>query len=247
MSEHEPSELPLEGIDEEATEPLTDLPPEDLRKTTPKAAETARRKRVMPYIVTEYLAGVPMDDIIDKYDIPEGSIHYYFQQLGVKRTRTDAKKSRAKKGDIQKEIRQIETRELSLEAEKIATIAIGIGGPIARRYLPLIDTMMSEGMSLEYIAEQVMSWYELKISILAQIARLETDVELRKQEAMAAISMSMPNFRYWLRVKVVEKYANQLLRARMYGVKIPMKVAMKALNTDLLMVDQDIEKVMVGV
>ena len=238
---------PPEGEEQEAPEPLVDLPPEDFRRNSVKNDETARRKRVMPYIVTEYLGGTPMDDIIDKYDIPEGSIHYYFNKLGVKRTRTDAKKSRTKKGDILKEIRQIETRELSIEAEKIATIAIGIGGPIARRYLPLIDTLMSEGMSLELIAEQVMNWYELKVGTLAKIERLEVDVELHKQEANAAIAMSMPNFRYLLRAKIVERYAGQLLRARMYGVKIPIKIAMRALNTDLLRVDTDVEQIMVGV
>ncbi|GAG77557.1 unnamed protein product, partial [marine sediment metagenome] len=75
---------------------------------------------------------------------------------------------------VAKEIRKIETEELSLEAEKIATMAVVLGGQITRRYLPLLDTLVSQGLSLEAIALDIMDWYE---------ARTATNVRLQDLEA----------------------------------------------------------------
>jgi len=114
-------------------------------------AETERRNKLISFIANEYLDPehpVDIDDLVKKYNIPKNSIYYYFSREGVSRKGVDLTKP-----VVQKEIAKKAQEVLSGEAEKIATIAFGLGSIIAKRYLSLLDYMMAKGMSLELIAE----------------------------------------------------------------------------------------------
>jgi len=209
-----------------------------------KKAERERRKRVMPELITEYLKeGAPADIeyYVKKYEIPASSIYHYFSQEGV--SRKDIKIERTK---ALREVRAREAEALSSEAEKIASIAIGLGGTIARRYLDFLDFEMARGKTLEFIAEDIMQWYEMKTSTLAEIDRLKVKIESLDKELSAAWAMNLPNFKYWLRTKILERYANQVINARLMGVRLPVSSLMKAMQTDLLRLEGDINDLFEG-
>jgi len=205
-----------------------------------KRAEKERRKNIMPALIEEYLApGAPVDIeyFSKKYNIPVTSIYYYFNQEGVSR-----KEEKQEKRASMKEIRAAETQELSSEAEKIATIAIGLGGTIARRYLDFLDYEMEHGKTLEFIAEEIMQWFEMKHSTLAEIDELKTKMVQKDMELSAAWAMNLPNFKYWLRTKILERYATQVINARVMGVRLPASSLMKAMQTDLLKLEGDVNE-----
>jgi len=231
---------PEEGQPEEEPVGLPPLDPEDYKIVETKKGETERRKRIAPWFGADYIAGVPMDDIIARYGIPEGSIHYYLAKMGISRA-PPTRKEVEKKQKVQKKIRDMEVRELSIEAEKISTYAIGIGGQIARRYLPMIDSELAEGKTLPLIAIDMADWYERKFSILAEVERLKVEKEELRGEMLAAYEMSLPNFKYWLRTRILERYLNNVLQARTYGVKIPVRRAMNAMLNELITLEGDLE------
>jgi len=207
-------------------------------------AETERRKKLIPFIANEYLdpeRPVDIDDLVKKYNIPKNSIYYYFSKEGVSRKGTDVTKP-----TVQKEISKKAQEVLSAEAEKIATIAFGLGSTIAKRYLNLLDYMMSKGMSLELIAEEVMEWYEAKAATNSRIDELEAKVEGLNRELAAAYAMNLPNFRYWLRSRIMERYAAQVIQARVMGVRLPIQATLKAMQTDLLRLEGDLEDLFKG-
>lgn len=206
-------------------------------------AEKIRRKKIMPLLIEEYLEDVPrnIDYFVKKYDIPPNSIYNIFKKEGV--SRKDVKSERK---TVQKEIRAAETEELSAEAEKIATIAIGLGGVIARRYLDFLDYEMSHGKTLEFIAEDIMQWYEMKHSTLAEKDELKTKIESLNKELSAAWAMNLPNFKYWLRTKILERYAKQVINARITGVRLPVSRMVKAMQTDLLRLEGDVNELFKG-
>jgi len=207
-------------------------------------AETERRKKLIPLIANEYLDPehpVDIDDLVKKYHIPKNSIYYYFKKEGVSRKGTDITKP-----TVQKEISKKAQEVLSGEAEKIATIAFGLGSIIAKRYLNLLDYLMAKGMSLELIAEDIMEWYEVKAATKARIDELEARVEALDRELSAAWAMNLPNFRYWLRTRIMERYAAQVIQARMMGVRLPVSATLKAMQTDLLRLEGDIEELFKG-
>ena len=154
--------------------------------------------------------------------------------------------TRERKSTALKEVRSVETMALSNEAEKIATFAIGIGGVIARRYLGFLDYEISHGKTLEFIAEEVMQWYEMKHSILAEKDELKTKIESLNKELSAAWAMNLPNFKYWLRTRILERYANQVLQARMRGVRLSLPSLAKAMQTDLLELEDDVNELFEG-
>ena len=202
-------------------------------------AETERRKKLIPLMAKEYTDPnnpVNIDELSKKYNIPEQSIWYYFRKEGASRKNSPLSKPTARK-EITKKAQEV----LSGEAEKIATIAFGLGSTIAKRYLPLIDYMLAKGLSLELIAEEVMDWYEMKAATNARIAELESEVERLNKELRNAYAMAMPNFRYWARAKILERYANQVLKARMMGVRLPVTATVKAMQLDLLRLEEDLK------
>lgn len=207
----------------------------------PSKEETLRRQQAIPEIARRYLDGDDIDDLVKEYNIPRNTIYYHFRKMGV--TRAGDKKAEQA---VQSEIRAKEVEALSTEAEKIATLAIGLGGIIARRYLPLLDSLISEGKSLEYIAENIMSWYEMKTSTQTNEDQLKTEIEKLNRELSAAYTMSLPNFRYYLRTKILERYANQVIRARLMGVRLPVRQAVRAMQTDLLNLEGDLQEMFKG-
>lgn len=181
-----------------------------------------------------------VDELAAKYEIPRRSLYYYFKKLGIITPRTAERIGVAKR-----EVRKAEIDALSTEAEKIATIAIGIGGVIARRYLPLIDHLLSKRRTLEMIAEDVMDWYEMKIPTETRIKELETQIQSLNEQFSEAYVIAMPNFKYMLRANLVLKYAKHLLVARMNGLRVPLHSTLKALHNDLVTLDQDVEEAII--
>lgn len=217
---------------------------ENLQSLLPdKNAEKIRRKKIMPLLIEEYLEDVPrnIEYFVKKYNIPIQSIYAIFKKEGVSR-----KDVRQEKKTVLKEIRAAEIQELSSEAEKIATIAIGLGGVIARRYLDFLDYEMEHGKTLESIAEDIMQWYEMKHSTLAEIDELKTKMTQKNMELSAAWAMNLPNFKYWLRTKILERYATQVINARVLGVRLPVSSTMKAMQTDLLKLEGDVNDLFGG-
>jgi hypothetical protein len=203
--------------------------------------ERERRQEVIPEIATKYLEGEEVEDLSKEYNIPENSIYYYFRKIGVSR-KDQSKRQRMVLEEISDKVEE----DLSMQGEKLATIAIGIGGVIANRYLPLVDSMMSEGMTLEFIAEQIMEWFEQKQVILSRMDRLDTAINRLEEEVALAYSMAMPNFRYLLRTRILDKYAKDVLKARAMGIRLPVKQTIEAFNRDLIMLEKDVDTSLEG-
>ena len=208
-------------------------------------AETERRKKLIPLIAEQYLDPdnpVDIEDLVERYDIPKNSIYYYFKNEGISRKGTESTKAPL----IQKEVRKVAQEVVSKEAEKIATIAFGLGSTIATRYLSLLDYLMAEGKTLEFIAEDIMQWYEMKHSTMATEDELKTEIARLNKELSAAWAMNLPNFRYWLRTKILERFADQVIQARLRGVRLPVSRTIKAMQTDLLRLEGDMKDLFEG-
>jgi len=180
---------------------------------------------------------IKIEDLAAKYGIPRRSLYFYFKKLGIIR-------GSEKVSETEKTVRKTEIAFLSSEAEKIATIAIGIGGVVARRYLPLINHLLANGRTLEMIATDVMQWYEMKIPTETRINDLEIDIETLRNQVSEAWTIASPNFRYLLRARLTTDFAKRLLVARMNGLRIPVKSTLRAFQNDLIQIDTDLEKVM---
>jgi len=208
-------------------------------------AETQRRRKLIPIIAEEYLDPdnpTDIDALVEKYNIPKNSIYYHFKKEGISRKGVEPTKTQP----VQKEIRKVAQQILSSEAEKIATLGFGLGSIIAKRYLSLLDYMMAENKTLEAIAEEIMQWYEMKHSTLAEVDELKTEIVKMNKELSAAWAMNAPNFRYWLRTRILERYANEVLITRRMGVRLPVTPTIKAMQTDLLRLEGDIKELFEG-
>jgi len=138
-------------------------------------------------------------------------------------------------------VMKTEAEELATEATKIATIAIGIGSPIARRYTPLIDSMLNEGKAFDIIAEDIMTWFEGKATTKAKIDELEQKVTSLKNELSRAYGMIAPNFKYMLKARLLERFAIQVLKYRAAGLRIPLKAVVRAYQNDLNAIEEDFQ------
>jgi len=208
-------------------------------------AETQRRRKLIPIIAEEYLDPdnpTDIDALVEKYNIPKNSIYYHFKKEGISRKGVEPTKTQP----VQKEIRKVAQQILSSEAEKIATLGFGLGSIIAKRYLSLLDYMMAENKTLEAIAEEIMQWYEMKHSTLAEVDELKTEIVKMNKELSAAWAMNAPNFRYWLRTRILERYANEVLITRRMGVRLPVTPTIKAMQTDLLRLEGDMKELFEG-
>ena len=208
-------------------------------------AETQRRRKLIPIIAEEYLDPdnpTDIDALVEKYNIPKNSIYYHFKKEGISRKGVEPTKTQP----VQKEIRKVAQQILSSEAEKIATLGFGLGSIIAKRYLSLLDYMMAENKTLEAIAEEIMQWYEMKHSTLAEVDELKTEIVKMNKELSAAWAVNAPNFRYWLRTRILERYANEVLITRRMGVRLPVTPTIKAMQTDLLRLEGDIKELFEG-
>ena len=180
---------------------------------------------------------IKIEDLATTYGIPRRSLYFYFKKLGIIR-------GSEKVSETEKVVRKTEIAFLSSEAEKIATIAIGIGGVIARQYLPLINHLLVHGRTLEMIATDVMQWYEMKIPTETRITELEVDIETLRRETSEAWTIAAPNFRYLLRARLTTDFAKRILVARMNGLRIPVRSTLRAFQNDLIEIDTDYETLM---
>jgi len=180
---------------------------------------------------------IKIEDLAAQYGIPRRSLYLYFKKLGIIR-------GSEKDSETQKVVRQTEVAALANEAEKIASIAIGIGGVIARRYLPLINHLLAGGRTLDMIATDVMQWFEMKIPTEARITELEVANETLRRQVSEAWIIAAPNFRYMLRARLVTDFAKRILVARMNGLRIPVQSSVRALHNELAQVDKDLEPLM---
>ena len=156
-------------------------------------------------------------------------------------TTDQPEETRERRSAAFKEVSSVESIALSNETEKIAAIAFNVGAAIAKRHLDVIDYEMSHGSTPEFIADEVMQWYEKKYSTLAENAELKTKIEQKDKELSAAYAMNLPNFKYWLRTRILERYANQVLQARMRGARISASSLINAMQTDLLRLEGDFQ------
>lgn len=189
-------------------------------------------------IAERYIDGEKVPDLAKEYDIPKSTIYNRFRRMNISTRGTEGSSKKALST-----VRKVETEALAAEAEKLATIAIKLGGVIARRYMAIIDHLMSQDKSLELIAEEIMSWYEDKRSVLKNVERLEATQELLSEQLELAYGRSLPNFKYELRTRILTKYANQVLKARAVGVRLPMKRLVRAYHTELVTLENRIEDI----
>jgi hypothetical protein len=203
---------------------------------------------ILPELRQRFEAGEDMQVLVQDYKIPKSTIYNYMEQLGA--VRPDTRGIGAGKEKLGKRtpsphsiIMQKEADTLAGEADKIATIAVGVGGPIARRYLPLIDKLMSEGKPLEAIAEEVMSWYERKATILVQIEDLEKRIAQLEEELGTAYAFAQPNLKYLLKLRALDKFARRVLRIRVAGYKLPIRTLLRSYQNELEQIDQDMAEI----
>jgi hypothetical protein len=196
-------------------------------------ADRDERAEKLEEIARRYEAGESADALADEYGISRRTIFSYLQKAGI------TKLTRSKLAE--RKVRETEIKALNDEAEKITTVAFGLGGVIARRYLPLIDHLMGEGKTLEYIATEIMDWFEMKHATENRIKELEAKIDHLNREVGEAYAIAAPNFKYLLRSLLLKKYADRLLLARMSGLKVPVGPTLTALHNDLLDLEKDIE------
>lgn len=190
-------------------------------------------------IVERYNDGEKISLLAPEYGLSKSTIYANFKKMGI------TPSGSPKKRKALDTIRRVEIETLAEEAERIASMAIKLGGVIVRRYGPLLDLLMSQNKSLELIAEEIMSWYEDKKSITNILSKLEVDNDILYERLEKAYGIALPNFKYELRTRLLNKYAYEVLRAREIGVKIPVKRALKAYHNDLLILEGDIDDIMV--
>ena len=209
------------------------------RKHRPTKTEQERRAQLWPEVIKDYLEGDEDPSVLStRYNIPESTIWKFFKDQGISKQEEAKKESK-----VLKEIKSGTEQALSLQGQKLATIAIAIGGTIANRYLPLIDGLMGQGMSLERIAEEIMEWYEDKPSTSGRLTALEGQVALLEEQLRQAQLMALPNYIYKLRLNALNKYAMEALRVRAMGIKIDPRTLLIAYNNDLVQIEAQVNKV----
>jgi len=189
-------------------------------------------------IIERYNAGEKVKDLSKEFGIPKATIYDRFKKGGV-----TTGGAAAHRGKALSAVRKVEVENLAAEAEKIATIAVKLGGVIARRYMATLDYLMGENKSLELIAEEIMSWYEDKRGVMKRIESLEASQAHLYEQLELAYGQALPNFKYELRTRLLTKYATQVLKARMYGVRLPVKRLIKAYHNELVLLENDIENI----
>lgn len=195
----------------------------------------------LPEILERYLEEEPSVDIkvlSREYGVPVSTLYFWFKKLGISRKRRKGKDA------IGEVLRRKEIESLKEEAEKLGTLALGLGGVIARRYTPLLDYELAHGNSLEFIAEDIMSWYENKRAVQTRTDKLETENTYLTEKLGEAYALAAPNLRYILRAKLLKDYTLRLLQLKALGMKIPLKQSMQAFKQDLLALDNDLVEAM---
>lgn len=208
-----------------------------VRGKTPKDVED-----ILPELKQRYEEGEDMEVLASDYGLPKSTIYNYMKELGAVRPKTRGIGKQGRAATAESVIVQKERELNKSEAEKLMTMIIGVGGPIARRYMPLLDRMMQEGKPPEAIAEEIMSWYERKNSVLANMEELQIQITKLEDELGTAYAVAQPNFKYLLKLRTLEKYALQALRLRVAGFKVPVRTLLRAFQNDMEMIDRDMEE-----
>ena len=184
----------------------------------------------MPEIIRRYEAGeITTQEIIDQYGIPKTTLYRYFKDMGVK-IKTAPEMTKIK---VEKALRDKETAVITDEALKIYDVAIGLGTVIARRYTPLIDHLMSQGQTIELIAEDVMMWFETKTVTQNRIDNLQSEIGTLNQQLREAYETAEPNYLFKLKSERLLQFANEAMRWKALGLRIPVKSAVRAFQGDL--------------
>lgn len=202
-------------------------------------ALSKEQEEKLPELAKRFEEGEDIAILEKDYGIPKSTIYYYMKQMGIPRPKGSVAEKASRTPSPETVIRKREGEELASEAEKIATIALGIGGPIARRYMPLIDRLMSEGKPLEAIAEEIMSWYERKNSVLAEIEQKDVKIAQLDEELGVAYALAQPNIKYILKLRTLEKFAMKALRFKIAGFKVPVRTLLRAFQHDLDAIEKD--------
>jgi DNA-binding transcriptional MerR regulator len=201
--------------------------------------EAERRKAVLPELVARYMAGGPENTIellSTEFNIPEKTLYYNFKKMGVSR-----KDDTEKRTSMLKEVSQAVQLNISTQAQKLAQISVGLGGRIANKYLPLIDAMMDDGLTLEQIADAFADWYEAKPTTDQRISDLESQITQMEEHIGTLEALTEPNYRYKLRVGILDKYAKDIMRGKAYGIKINLRQTLEAMNTDLMNLERGLD------
>ena len=173
--------------------------------------------------------------VLRDYNVAPSTFYFWMKKLGIS-------KPKEIKSKAEEVVKNAEEQALKDEAEKLTTEALTIGGVIARRYQPLIDSMLSRDKSFEAIAEEIMEWYEEKPTVKKQLEALEAENGNLQDRLSEAWGIAAPNFRYLLRSKLLDDYALRVLRLKALGVDIDVQETIKGFQKELKMLDDDFEK-----
>ena len=207
----------------------------------PRGKTPENLEEILPELTERFQAEEDIEVLEKDFNIPRATIYHYMKLQGIHRKRKTTVPRAPRVSGPEDIVMKAEAEELATEATKIATIAIGLGSPIARRYTPLIDNMLDKGKPFDAIAEEIMTWFERKTAINAELDTLKQQVQSLNDELGSAYGMLAPNFKYMLKVRTLEKYAMQALKYRAAGVRIPLKAVIQAYNNDLNAIEEDFQ------
>ncbi len=114
---------------------------------------------------------------------------------------------------------------------KGAEQAIIIGDIIMNDYSDLIKIAAAKGMSIDDFLQEVFTFYERK----AQLTQYVTGLEAHLAELQ---ELTDPNWRFKRKSSLLYRFARYLLAARVYGVKVNTKKAVRALQIELEKIDK---------
>ena len=115
---------------------------------------------------------------------------------------------------------------ISDRARKSAEQAIIIGDIITNRYGDLIKIAVAQGIKIEDFITEVFNWYERKTQLEQYLKDLETKLADLQQ-------LTEPNFVFRHKANILFNFARQCLTARLYGLKINPRKAVRALQIEL--------------
>ena len=182
---------------------------------------------------------VDLAELAAKHGLKLKSIMHYFrklEELGILTLKTTEKT-----GIAQAVIRKTEVKILSGEAERIATLVLGVGGPLIRHYLPLFDKLLLQGKSVDDIALDVGEWYSLRLTTKRYIADLELQLEKMQTLVAEAWTLARPNFKVLLKARLTDKFARDIFRAKRLGLPINLKKVNRDYAIALEKIDRDLE------
>lgn len=169
------------------------------------------------------------------------SMKHYFrklQELGILTLQTQEQI-----GIAQRKIRAAEVKVLGSEAERIATLVLGVGGPLIRHYLPLFDKLLLQGNSVDDIARDVGEWYSLRLTTKRYIADLELQLEKMRALVTQAWEIAKSNFKFLLKARYTDKFARDVFRMKQLGLKVNLRTVTRRYAEELEKIDHDFQDI----